>query len=95
MQWWMSPSSMSLSHGAPDPAIRSASPVVSTMILANTAWRPSLLSKIAPFTAPPATIGATHQACSNSRTLSSPTMRIDSVLSASGSMVGDQVTMLW
>ena len=95
MQWWMSLSSMSDSKEACVRAIRSASPVVSTTTLAKTAWRPSLLSKMAPLTTLPSRIGAVAQACSTRRTLASPTICIDRVLSASGSTVGDQVTMPW
>src|SRR5438105_2020608 len=63
----MSPSSMSDSKEACVRAIRSASPVVSTTTLAKTAWRPSLLSKIAPLTALPSRMGAAAKAWSSSR----------------------------
>src|SRR6516162_5309980 len=61
--------------------------------LAKTACRPSLLSKIAPLTTPFSTMGAAHHACSRSRTSTSRSIRRESVLSASGSIVGAQVTM--
>ena len=75
--------------------MRSASPVVSTTTLARTAWRPSLLSKMAPLTVLPSRIGAAAQACSSSRTLASLAICMETVFSASGSTVGDQVTMPW
>ena len=62
VQWWMSPSSMSESRAAPARANRSASPLASITTWARMAWRPSLLSKMAPLTiCAPSAIGATAQ----------------------------------
>ena len=65
-------------------AIRSASPVVSITTLAKMAWRPSLLSKMAPLTTLPSMIGATAQACSSRRTLASTTICMDKRLERLG-----------
>ena len=95
MQWWMSRSSMSSEQAAPARWNRSPSPVASTTTCASTARRPCLLSKIAPRTAPSCITGVAPQAWNRISAPASSTISCAAAFIASGSQVGDQVTMPW